>query len=175
VLPEPSYRRLLSMQAQLTTALEHACGLNPKAYRLGTGGVGNCGGIGSLGGGPGSNSAGGGGGGPGGPGGGGGGGSGGGGGGGSAGGYSGAVQSTSIVFDRAVLDGRLLARFGAEPDAARRAELLHRVGSVRDELLADLAAVGVAAAAGGAVGCAGAGGSAAGAAAAAARDVLGYL
>lgn len=32
-LPEASYRRLLSLTAQLTTSLPAACGTNPKAYR----------------------------------------------------------------------------------------------------------------------------------------------
>ena len=32
-LPEASYRRLLSLTAQLTTALPTACSTNPKAYR----------------------------------------------------------------------------------------------------------------------------------------------
>ncbi|KAI9698522.1 MAG: mRNA cleavage and polyadenylation factor subunit [Candelina mexicana] len=32
-LSEPLYRRLSALQTQLTNTLEHACGLNPKAYR----------------------------------------------------------------------------------------------------------------------------------------------
>ncbi len=40
-LTEPLYRRLSALQTQLTNTLEHACGLNPRAYRaVETDGVG---------------------------------------------------------------------------------------------------------------------------------------
>lgn len=39
-LPEASYRRLLSLTAQLTTTLPTACGTNPKAYRTSSAAVG---------------------------------------------------------------------------------------------------------------------------------------
>ena len=32
-IPEESYRRLSALQSQLTNTLEHACGLNPRAFR----------------------------------------------------------------------------------------------------------------------------------------------
>lgn len=32
-LPESTYRRLSALQSQLTNTLEHACGLNPRAFR----------------------------------------------------------------------------------------------------------------------------------------------
>jgi cleavage and polyadenylation specificity factor subunit 1 len=34
-LSEPQYRRLSTLATQLTNTLYHACGLNPKAYRIG--------------------------------------------------------------------------------------------------------------------------------------------
>ncbi|KAI9806954.1 MAG: mRNA cleavage and polyadenylation factor subunit [Piccolia ochrophora] len=38
-LPEPSYRRLAAVSSALTTAVDWACGLNPRAYRAGGGGA----------------------------------------------------------------------------------------------------------------------------------------
>jgi cleavage and polyadenylation specificity factor subunit 1 len=48
-LPESTYRRLSALQTQLTSLLEHAAGLNPRAYRAVTGEDGSAGGIGGRG------------------------------------------------------------------------------------------------------------------------------
>lgn len=112
LLPETSYRRLLSIQSQLLATLEHACGLNPKSYRLGMGGLDLGGSSTGFGGGAGAGS------------------------GGFVGGGGGGGS------DRAVLDGALIARLFTDVDVVRRNEILNRVGTDELELREDLRAVG---------------------------------
>lgn len=126
LLPEPTYRRLLSIQSQLLTTLEHPCGLNPKSYRLGTGGLSSesswAGGIVGMGSSTGGGTF---------------------GGGASGGGYGGAGGGGMGVMDRAVLDGNLVGRFFQELDVARRMEIVKRAGTTVEELKEDLRAVGI--------------------------------